>query len=109
VTPEQFCPFWNDPEFQEAWTDWYEVSRRKRKSVFTPRAFNRHLNDLMTLSKGNLKQAIKILDRAVDGGKDGPWTKLHEVYEYPSPTQTGSVNSAARIPIEAQPWFKRDV
>jgi len=33
----------------------------------------------MEYSAGDIKKATRILDRSVDGGASGPWTKLYDI------------------------------
>jgi hypothetical protein len=79
--PLDICPFYEDPEFQEAWKDWRKV-RKQFKCVMSDRAEKRHLNNLMQLSGGDVQKAIKIVDQSTDGGAK-PWTKLYPLKTNP--------------------------
>lgn len=56
------CPWWNDPEFQEAWKEWfYGPARKANKCSSTPRAIKMALGHIMA-KYGDKDQAIKGID-----------------------------------------------
>jgi hypothetical protein len=82
--------FWDHPDFQEAWLEWWRGDLRKaKKCSATERATTRALNKLKDFSGGNMKKAIAILDRSSDNG----WTDL-----YALPDDYGISKTADRPP-----------
>ena len=56
------CPWWNDPEFQDAWQEWFHGAKRKSaKCSSSPRAVKMALSHIMRTCKTK-EQAIRSID-----------------------------------------------
>lgn len=71
--PVSDCPFFNDPDFKDAWLSW-QIVRNKKKCSNSDRAIKIMVNKLMSLSGGNKEIAIKILDQSSVGAG---WSDLY--------------------------------
>jgi hypothetical protein len=80
--------FWNDKDFQNAWSDWISI-RTKKKASRSDLAITRALNKLKSLSCSKMDSAIKILNQSADGG----WCDLYELKDK-SNEQTNKLNYA---------------
>lgn len=61
--PETDCPFWNDPDFKDAFQSW-QVVRVKKRCANTDRAYKAITKKIMEYSGGKKEIAIKILDKS---------------------------------------------
>ena len=87
--PKTICPFWDDPEFQEAWANWWRCPARKRCST-SPRAVKMALTRIKTFAGNDMKKAIAILDRSAYKG----YSDVYDIVDY----STNGENSELRYP-----------
>jgi len=89
---ETLVPFWNNPQFQEAWID-FEKVRAKKKAATSERAYKKLAKSLIEYCNGSLDDAIKVVSNSADSG----WSDLYALKE----------NRAAKQPKESN--FKKNV
>jgi hypothetical protein len=76
IEAKSIISFWDHPEFQDAWLEWWRGDLRKsKKCSSSDRATKRALNKLKEFSGNNMGKSIAILDRSSDNG----WTDLYEL------------------------------
>lgn len=89
---------WNDPYFIAVWEKWRAYKKQQFRFTYKPIAEQSALKNLSEIAKGDMGEAVKIIEKAISNGHMGLYpSKGKSTFAKPKTSNTYKQNLANRL------------